>query len=331
VGRLMIIVCSRSFHAVKGAAQRGAARVSCHRKEHRRRQHGQSSSTAPASQSATAAGSPSVADSNAFRQAHGEHGRSAAWDGVFELSHDEQPRASGPHGGFASISEAALVVRRGYPAQQQHHYQPPQHAQLVQHPSSARQPSAAGSSRPAGIMGNSAPRSHGASDGRQDSHATCSAVVAGCDLSVVSRHGSGIRDGDGSRQVSGSAADALRQTSTAAVNFRVGSGAATMLSTAAGTDPLQLSSSPAQHDAWPESAVASAADPAPPASSVTNPWVDSSAALCASAITSLVEGPLEMFRHRLQVSVLATLRSHSASRDPCACGYCRDRGLLTGS
>jgi len=310
------VVCFRSFHAMKGAAQRGAAQVSSHRKEHRRRQHGHIDTTVAASQPVTAAGRPTVADSSALKHARGEQSHSAAWDrGVFELSHEQQPRLSGPPGGFASIGEAALVVRRGHAAQQQPHHQPPQHAQLpqdaqhtqhAQPTGSGRQLPAAGSRRPVAIMRTAAPGPHAASDGRQDSHAACPAAAAGSDLSVVSQHGSGAGGGNSSSLMSGSAVGALIQPSSAAVRFRVGGSTAHASSAAAGPVSARSAASPAQHDARPEASSTSASDPAPP-SSVTNPWVDSSAALCASAVTSVLEGPMEMFRHRLQVSVSETL------------------------
>ena len=84
----------------------------------------------------------------------------------------------------------------------------------------------------------------------------------------------------------------------AAVTFRVGTSSATPSSTAA-ADPPPSPADTAQDDGR------AAADDAPTTASespsAVNPWVDTSAALCASAATSLLEGPVEMFRHRLQV------------------------------
>ena len=278
----------RSFYAAKGVAQRGAAAATSHRKEHRRRQHGQASSPA-------AADSRSMADTSASRQARVELSHGAAWDGAFELSH-EQPRLSGQPSAFASISEAALVVRRGHAAQQQH-LQPSQHAQL----GSTRQPPAAGPSYPTvGTKRTAAPGLHPASDSRQDSHAASPAADAGSDFSVIGRHGAVAGDEHGSRLMAGSAAGAPKWPPTVTVRFHVGAGAGLLPSTHAGTQPPRSSASTAQHGARPEPDATSASEPAP-SSSVTNPWVDSSAALCASAVTSLLEGPVEMFRHRLQV------------------------------
>ena len=295
----------RSFHAAKGAAQR----VSSHRKEHRRRNDGQPDRVADALQP--------VSDSSAMPQHRharlrlGEASYSPAWDGTFELSSD-RPTHMGPdasrHTAFASISEAALVVRRGHVPQQ---HRQAQHAQLAQHHGSPRQHPASSPGQPAVSRAYAGLQPNDALSSRQHPRAEGAIGHADADASVGQQAASFRLDTDSPQN--SDVASAARDQPFSSVTFRTGSATAPPFSATSRPVEPPSPAEAVQRDASCGPAVTSASEPAP--SSRSGPWVDTSAALCASAVTSLLEGPLEMFRHRLQVS--APPSSAGSEQQPC--------------